>query len=401
MKERRVYMQDFSGSRKSKTALWGIAGIATVVLMWTTVAAGSGRPSSAREAQVGAQAPISQARSFLATWRKPAKLVPAGPAFRASVARGKTIGWVTVTNDIPFTQQMLSGARAAAKVLGFKIQLCNGKGQVTEWVRCYQQFIAQKVDIILSQSIDPRILKSSIAAANRANIPVITSSSNFSEAKKLWPGTRAEDSQPFRLVSQLMGASAVVQSNGRANALIITSNEVYVAPGQVKSIQSQFTKYCPSTCKSRVVNIAIADWQTKIPVAVQTAITADPDLNYIIPLYDGEVPFAVAGVHAANAEDRVRVISFNASPGVMDFLKKRDVHSANVGVWIVHHGWAAMDQAARVLAGQRNIPALRDPKLATRLFDYTNVDSLNFKSENTWYGKVNLAAFYKKQWRMK
>jgi ribose transport system substrate-binding protein len=394
-------MQRVSQWRKRKAAVWGIAGIAIVLLIWTTVAAGSSGPSSAKDAQADAQAPLAQVRANLAKWRKPAKLVPAGPAFNASAARGKTIGWVSVTTDIPFTQQMLSGARAAAKILGFKIQLCNGKGQVTEWVRCFDQFIAQKVDLILSQSIDPRIIKSSIAAANKANIPVTTSSSNFSEAKRLWPGTRAEDAQPFLLVSRLMGDSAIVQTNGNVNALIITSNEVFVAPGQVKAIQGEFTKYCASTCKSKVVNISIADWQTKIPTAVQTAITANPDLNTVIPLYDGEVPFAVAGVHAANAEDRVRVISFNASPGVMDFLKKRDVHSANAGVWIIHHGWAAMDQAARVLAGQRNIKALRDPKLTTRLFDYTNVDSLDMTKPDTWYGKLNLAAFYKKQWRMK
>ena len=394
-------MQGFSGWRRSKAALWGIAATATVVLVWTTVAAGSGRPSSASGTLAGAAAPISQARATLASWRKPAKLVPAGPAFDASVAKGKTIGWVSVTTDIPFTQEMLSGARAAAKVLGFKLELCNGKGQVSEWVRCYDRFIAQKVDIILSQSIDPRILKSSIGAANKAKIPVVTTSSNFSEAKTLWPGTLAEDSQPFRLVSRLMGDSAVVDSNGKANALIITSNEVFVAPGQVKAIQGEFTKYCPSTCKSKVVNIAIADWVTKIPTVVQSSITANPDLNYVIPLYDGEAPFAIAGVHAANAQDRVKVISFNASPGVMDFLNKKDVLSADVGVWIVHHGWAAMDQAARVLAGQRNIPALRDPKLATRMFDRTNVGSLNFSNPNTWYGKLNLAAFYKKQWKMK
>jgi ribose transport system substrate-binding protein len=392
-------MQGFSGWRKKNAVLVGIAAAAMAALVWTTVAAGSGTPSSASGKLAGAAAPISQARASIASWRKPAKLVAAGPAFNASVAKGKTIGWVSVTTDIPFTSQMLSGARAAAKILGFKIDLCNGKGQVSEWVRCYQRFIGQKVDIILSQSIDPKILKSSITAANKAHIPVMTTSSNFSEAKTLWPGTLAEDSQPFRLVARLMGDSAVVQSNGKANALIITSNEVYVAPGQVKAIQGEFKKYCPATCKSKVVNIAIADWQTKIPTVVQSSITADPNLSYVIPLYDGEVPFAVAGVHAANAQDKVKVISFNASPGVMDFLKNKDVLSGDVGVWIVHHGWAAMDQAARVLAGQRNISALRDPKLATRMFDTTNVGSLNFDKPDSWYGNLNLAAFYKKQWK--
>jgi ribose transport system substrate-binding protein len=388
--------------RKNAVALVVVAAAGTAALLWATVAVGGGTPSSAGGKLAAAAAPISQAKAIIKRWEKPAKLVPAGPAFDAKkAANGKTIGWVSVTNDIPFTQQMLSGARAGAKLLGLKIDLCDGKGQPSEWARCYQRFIGQKADIILSQSIDPRILKSSIAAANKAHIPVITSSSNFSEAKTTWAGTVAEDSQPFRLVSRLMGDFAVADSNGKVNALIITSNEVFVAPGQVKEIQNEFKKYCPSTCKSKVVNIAIADWQTRIPTVVQSEITSNPDLNYVIPLYDGEVPFAVAGVHAKNAQDRVKVVSFNASPGVMDFLKKKDVLAADVGVWIIQHGWAAMDQAARVLAGQRGLPALRDPKPATRLFDYSNVDSLNFKNPDSWYGTPSIAGFYKKQWKVK
>jgi hypothetical protein len=95
------------------------------------------------------------------------------------------------------------------------------------------------------------------------------------------------------------------------------------------------------------------------------------------------------------------VISFNALPGIMDFMKKRQGLVADVGVDVLQHGWAAIDQAARVLAGQKNLPVLRDPKLAVRMFDVHNVGSLNFKNPDTWYGKVDLAAFYKKQWKIK
>jgi ribose transport system substrate-binding protein len=395
-------MRDITRWRKKAAVVVGAATAGTVALLWATVAAGGGTPNSANGELAGAAAPISQAKAIIAQWEKPAKFVPSGPAFDAKkAANGKTIGWVSVTNDIPFTQQMLKGARAAAKLVGLKIQLCDGKGQASEWARCFQRFISQKVDIILSQSVDPRILKSSISAANKARIPVMTSSSNFSEAKTTWPGTVAEDSQPFRLVSRLMGDFAVADSNGKVNALIITSNEVYVAPGQVQAIQGEFKKYCPSTCKSKVVNVAIADWQTRIPTVVQTEITSNPDLNYVIPLYDGEVPFAIAGVHAKNAQERVKVISFNASPGVMDFLKNKDVLVADVGVWIIQHGWAAIDQAARALAGQRGLKALRDPRPATRMFDYRNVDSLDFKNPDSWYGTPSISSFYKKQWRIK
>jgi ribose transport system substrate-binding protein len=360
-------------------------------LVWTAVALSQ-----------EAAAPISGAKAIVRQYEGPAKYVPAGKPFDAlKVAKGKTIGWVSVTTAIPFTQSMLKGARAAAKVLGMTIVVCDGKGQVSEWARCYQQFISRKVDVIVSQSIDPRILKGPITDANKAGIPVNTTSSNFSEAKTLWPGTSAENAQPFRLVSRLMGDYAVADSNGKANVLVITSNEVYVAPGQAAAITGELKKYCPSTCKWKVVNVPISDWNTRIPTVVQSEIRANPNLNYVIPLYDGEVPAAIQGVNAANAGGKVKVISFNALPGIMDFMKKRRGLVADVGVDVLQHGWATIDQAARVLAGEKGTSALRDPKLAVRLFDLANVDTLNFKNPDTWYGKVSLAAFYKKQWMIK
>jgi ribose transport system substrate-binding protein len=394
-------MRRIGGRRTTLAALVAVAAVLALAAGNAPARVGGGSGSAGALAP-GATAPISQAKAIIARWERPvANFTATAPPFDArAAAGGKTIGWVSVTTDIPFTQEMLKGARAGAKLLGMNISLCNGKGQVSEWVRCYQRFISQKVDIILSQSIDPRILKGAIGDANKAGIPVMTTSSNFSEAKRTWAGTVAENAQPFRLVSRLMGDFAVADSNGNVNALIITSNEVFVAPGQVQAIVGEFKKYCPQTCKAQVVNIPIADWQTRIPTVVQSTAQRNRDLNYVIPLYDGEVPFAIAGIRAAGAEDRVKVISFNASPGVMDFLKKKDVLAADVGVWIVHHGWASIDQAARVLAGQRNIPALRDPKLVTRMFTQANVDSLNFSKPDTWYGPLNITAFYRQQWQV-
>jgi ribose transport system substrate-binding protein len=295
---------------------------------------------------------------------------------------------------------MLKGANAGAATLGMKLELCDGKGQVSEWVRCFQRFIAAKVDIIVSQSIDPRILKGPISDANKAGIPVDTTSSNFSEAKTLLPGISAENAQPFRLVSRLMGDYAAADSNGKANVLIITSNEVYVSPGQAAAIKGELKKYCPTTCKYKVVDVLFADWFSKTPTIVQTEITSNPSLSYIIPLYDGLVPPVIQGINAKNAQGKIKVVSFNALPGIMDYMKKRQGLVADVGVDVVQHGWATIDQAARVLAGEKGTEALRNPKLAVRMFDVQNVNSLNFKKPDTWYGKIDLKAFYKKQWKM-
>src|SRR5215213_1879529 len=363
-------------------------------------AASTGASSSSK--MPGASAPISEAQKANADLEKPVtKLTPNGPAFDAKKAtNGKTVGWVTVTSAIPFTTIMFQGVNPAAKSLGLKLDICDGKGQPDEWARCFSRFIGQKVDLIVSQSIDPKILKASIAAANKADIPVVTTSSNFPGAP-LWPGTAAEDPQPFKEVGKAIGDYIVQDSKGKANALLITSNEVYTSPGQVQATAGEFKKYCPKTCKWKIADVPIGQWQDKIPTVVQAEITKNPDLGYVSPVYDGAVPFAISAVHAKNAQDKVKVVSFNALPDIMKYMKNKDVLVADVGVWVEQHGYAAIDAVARVLAGEKDTAALKDSKLAMRMFSVNNVDSLDFNNPASWYGSANLADFYGKQWMLK
>ncbi len=362
----------------------------------------SSSQSSDSGTKPGASAPISEAKADLTELEKPVtELTPNGEPFDARKAtEGKTVGWVTVTNGIPFTTSMFEGVDPAAEMLGLKLNVCDGKGQPAEWARCYTQLIGQNVDILVSQSIDPKILKASIAAAGKAGIPVVTTSSNF-PGEPLWPGTAAEDPQPFKEVGKAIGDYMVADSDGEANALIITSNEVYTAPGQAKATTDQLDKYCPETCKYKIVDVPIGDWATKIPTVVQAELTQNPDLTYVSPVYDGAVPFAISAVHAKNAQDKVKVVSFNALPGIMEYMKKGDVLTADVGVWVQQHGYAAIDAVARVLAGEKDTAALKDSALAMRMFDTNNIDTLDFEDPQSWYGPANLEEFYGNQWMIK
>ena len=362
-------------------------------------ASSSGTSSSGTLA--GATAPLSGAKAAVAKLEAPVTtLTPNGAPFDALAAtKGKTVGWVTVSNDIPFTAQMFQGVTPAAKALGLNIQVCDGKGQPDQWAACFSRFIGQHVNMIVSQSIDPRVIKASITAADKAGIPVVTTSSNYPGAP-LWPGTSAEDPQPFKEVGAALGDWMVADSGGKANALLITSNDVYTAPGQIAATIGEFKKYCPQTCKWKVVNVPIADWSTKIPTEVTSEISSNPDLTYVSPVYDGAVPFAISAVRSKGAQNKVKVVSFNALPGIMTFMQKKDVLSADIGVWVQQHGYAAVDDIARVFAGQKNIPALRDSHLAMRMFDTNDVGSLDFKNPARWYGNANLAQFYAKQWKL-
>jgi ABC-type sugar transport system substrate-binding protein len=104
-------------------------------------------------------------------------------------------------------------------------------------------------------------------------------------------------------------------------------------------------------------------------------------------------------VHAANAQDRVKIVSFNALPAILTSLGKGDVVAADVGASGQQLGWALADQVLRVLTHHR--PVL-NVQLPIRLFDGTNVGSINLNApQQTWYGNVDFAAAYQKLWGLK
>jgi len=59
-------------------------------------------------------------------------------------------------------------------------------------------------------------------------------------------------------------------------------------------------------------------------------------------------------------------------------------------------GWAFADQGLRVLAGQQ---PLGDLNIPTRLFDASNINSLNLSlEESEWYGVGDYKAKFKAVW---
>jgi hypothetical protein len=74
---------------------------------------------------------------------------------------------------------------------------------------------------------------------------------------------------------------------------------------------------------------------------------------------------------------------------------KSDPEYADVGGsehWV---GWAAVDQALRVLLHK---PVVANENVPNRTFTKTNINTINIHaSDSTWYG-VNFEADYKKLW---
>jgi ribose transport system substrate-binding protein len=368
--------------RRASIIAAAVCVIAVAVVVSMTTAAASGK-SSANWQDLG---PKIKAFSALPHFKAP------GPPIATSSLKGKKIFSIPLANNIPFNKAIQQGEAEAARVAGAKVTIWPSTGQPSEWVRGMQQAIAQHVDAIALLGPNPALLGPQLKQARAAGIPVTMS--GFYGENASFPSTfKGGVRFPFETAGALEADYAIWQSQGKADVIVIVSNDIPQTPPVVKGIKAEFAKYCPD-CKVKYVNVPVVDWATKTTPAVQAALTQDPDANYVIPIYDGLAIFANAGIQAAGKTGKVKIVTFNGTPAVLKLIQDGDIVTMDYGTSANWIGWLDMDAAFRAMLKKKPTTAV----VPGRIFDEANVAQAGTPPVlGNGYG-VGYKAGFKKLW---
>lgn len=354
--------------------------IAAALLAIAVPLAGCGVSASGDNAASTAQSKDGLARAVAAT--DALRAVPAfeapGEPIAVATLRGKRIFVIPIA-ETPAGKAIEVAEQQAAAVVGLDLTFYSNQGAVADWVKGMQTAIAQKYDLILLENApDPRQLQPQIQAAKAAGIPVVVT--HFYDAKMPAPpacdgcaaGVTALVRAPLTAAAQAMGNWMIVDSQGKANALVVTINGLLPIPSMIDATQQAFEQNCPA-CKLKVVSIDISQLGAGAITAVSTALARDPGITYINPMFDILIAPTLASAQAANRAGKVTMVSYNGSQFALKDVAggtsplKMDV--AESPGWI---GYANVDQILRTLAGMK--PAIQTPPI--RVFDATNIDEV-------------------------
>ena len=140
----------------------------------------------------------------------------------------------------------------------------------------------------------------------------------------------------------------------------------------------------------------IPDWASKIQPNVQSAVIADPGINYVIPIYDSMSQFVVPALTITGASDRVKIATFNGTPFVLDMIQKGQVEM-DVGENLDWIAYGLLDAQMRLLCG---LAPVKDPKIPFFIFDAANAATAGTPAESSkGYGDAYLAG-YKALWKL-
>ncbi|MCW2542208.1 MAG: ABC-type sugar transport system periplasmic component-like protein [Frankiales bacterium] len=377
-----------------------IAALAVGAMLLAGCSTGSGStPSSAGSATGGSGGSDAVSAAVVANIQKfmgPSTFTAPGPAIDISTLKGKKIYDIpSVAN--PFVQSISASMEEVANKVGMKYTRFDNQSQVSQWVQGINQAIASKQDVIvLNGAPDPRALQPQLAAAKAAKIPVIVmhfhdNSAPLPPACEGCANVTATVSAPFNDAGKAAADWIIKDSGGQANVLIVGGSDILPSPGTIKTMTDEFSAQC-STCTTKVTNIPVADWNTKTQGVVQSALQANPKVNYVYVLYDAMVAGAVPAITTLGK--KIKIVSYNGSPFALDDIRqsKGSVVAMDVGEDTPGIGYATMDQAFRVLLGKPTV----EERTPIRIWDNTNVAEAGTPAKaGQGYGNVYTSGYLK------
>lgn len=282
-----------------------------------------------------------------------------------------------------------------ANQVGFKFTDWKNSGQPSQWVRGMDTAINQNVSLIdLLSGINPTHLSPQIQQAKQKNIAVVASDA-YGLHQKSDPALTATMNVPYGEAGRLMADWAIHATKGKADVLVIGSSDVAASPYGVAAIKSEFAKYCPSTCKEKYIDIPVADWASQTQSQVQSALQADPNINYILPVYDSQSQFIVPAIKAAGREGKVHIATYDGTPFVLKMMETGNIVTMDVGEDLDWVAKAIMDQEMRVAGGLKPVANENTPLY---IFTKANVKTAGVPPKvSTGYGSSYISG-YQKLW---
>lgn len=351
----------------------------------TTTTAASTTSTQASSSSAGVQ----QAQALLSKYTGDPAFDSPGPSIDTSKLAGKTIFSIPANSAVPFVNTVDQVMGTYAKKLGINYVDYTNQQQQAQWVQGINQAISSKANLIdLLAGIPPEQLAPQIEQAKAAGIPTIdTNERDPSQATQAYVAGYVF--APFKLAGELMSAWAVAHTNGKANILVVTSNADISSQAVQNGINQEMSTICPS-CKVTAVNVNPVDWATKLQTTVEGSLAGNPNINYILPVFDSMSLFVAPAIVAANKVGQVHIASFNGTPAIIDMIRTGNIVSMDVGENTSNVAAAGLDQAMRIMLGM----APGNEKINVRIIDKSNVSDFGVPAKSgVGYGNAFLTGY--------
>jgi hypothetical protein len=313
-----------------------------------------------------------------------------GDAFDASAASGKRVAMISINDQIPVLKQWTDTIAAGLESQGVTVtQKSDAGGIIDPLPKFFAQAVTDKVDLIITNAVPAAV----IPLADLGDIPVMTTNQTAAPGVAVADGIAADPSFDYTIPANLMADWFCVTGAGAGNAVVWGSEGQASSPVMIEVIKARVAEICPSA-KVDYKDAPLETWfDGTLEGVAKNAVTADPTVTHLMPIYDA-MSFAT-GAGASAASSAAIQSSFNMTPDVAAGLGTSSL-KMDVGCPNDWFSYATVDAGLRLLTGN----AVPDNYgITCKVFDESNIGSIDAAVENSvnWYG-IDFAAEFAKFW---
>ena len=313
-----------------------------------------------------------------------------GDAFDASAASGKKVAMISINDQIPVLKQWTDTIAAGLESQGVTVtQKSDAGGVIDPLPKFFAQAVTDQVDLIITNAVPAAL----IPLTDLGDIPVMTTNQTAAPGVAVADGIAADPSFDYTIAASLMADWFCVTGAGAGNAVVWGSEGQASSPIMIQTIKDRVAEVCPDA-KVDYQDAPLATWfDGTLDGVAKNAVTADPSITHLMPIYDGMTIATGAGLDAAGSA--AIQSSFNMTPAVAAGIGTSSV-KMDVGCPNDWFSYATVDAGLRLLTGN----AVPDNYgITCKVFDESNIGSIDATVENSvnWYG-IDFAAEFAKFW---
>lgn len=300
----------------------------------------------------------------------------------------------------PTGTQQANAAREVAKLLGWDLTVYDGKYEPAAYQEGIRQAISQKADVIWLYSIDCPLVKTALAEAKKAGIPVVSQeAADCSDVDPKSPSYFARTLQfsegNFVKWAQGLGAAQatwlVAKLGEKADIIEVSVPELVVTQAVHDGFAATMAKECPN-CKVTNLQVQISDFGPAMQEKIETALLRNPKANGMAVSYDDLMTTGgSAAVMSSGRNDTLEVVAGSGFPANVDLVHKNQGQDAGYAYDASFETWAAADMVNRLLANAE--PGKSGVGVA--VFDHDKGLPAEGKQ---WKTDVDYATAFKKVW---